>query len=437
MSIGLLTAILIISSLLIFLAGLPVGFSLGGIAILYSIILWGPTSLQLVAHSALGSMTSFMLVAIPLFILLGNVLERSGIAESLYRTIYIWMGPLRGGLAIGTVMICTLMAAMVGVIGAGIVTMGIVALPSMLQRKYDKKLAMGAIMAGGSLGALIPPSVPMILYCSIGKLSVGQMFLAGILPGVLLSFLYMLYIGIRCYINPSMGPALPSDEHVSWREKFIALRDSILPVLLVVLVLGSIFLGAATPTESSAMGALGAVIISVIYRKFSWAMLKEACYRTLKLFSMVMWILIGATCFSRFYMAMGAGDLISGMITGSGINPWFVIIGMQLSLMLLGMIMEDYAIIMIAAPIYIPIVVALGFNSLWFGVLFIINIQIAVLSPPYGFALFYMKGVSPATNMGIIWQAVLPFIPIAILGLILPMIFPEIIMWLPSLFFDM
>ena len=404
---------------------------------LYSVILWGPNSIQLLAHAALGSMTAFMLVAIPLFILMGNILERSGLAEALYRMIYIWMGSIRGGLAIGTILICTLMAAMVGVIGAGIVTMGIIALPSMLQHKYNKELAMGSIMAGGGLGALIPPSVPMILYCSIGRLSVGKMFLGGIIPGLILSLLYMSYIGIRCYFNPTLGPALSSDENVSWNEKLIALKDSILPIILVLLVLGSIFFGAATPTEASAMGASGAVLVSIIYRKFSWLVLKEACYRTLKLFGMVMWILIGAACFSRFYMAMGAADLVSGLITESGINPWLILIGIQLSLSLLGMIMEDYAIIMIAAPIYIPIITSLGFDPLWFGVLFLINMQIAVLTPPYGFALFYMKGVSSTTNMGSIYRAILPFLPLQIAGLTLVILFPKLAVWLPRLFFTM
>ncbi|MBU4242711.1 MAG: TRAP transporter large permease subunit [Nanoarchaeota archaeon] len=436
MSIELLTLCLILSVFLVFVTGLPVAFSLGSVSMLFTIFLWGPHSLQLITHAALGSMTSFMLVAIPLFILMGNILERSGLAETLFKMVYLWMGPVKGGLAIGTVVICTAMAAMVGVIGAGIVTMGVIALPSMLRRGYNKELAMGAIMAGGALGALIPPSVAMILYSSLGKLSIGKMFLGGIIPGLILSFLYMAFIWIKCYLNPSAGPALSSEETVTWRQKFAALRDSILPMALIVLVLGSIFIGAATPTEASAVGAFGAFLTTVFYRKFSWRMLKEACFRTLKLFSMVMWILIGASCFSRFYMAMGAADLVKGLVTGSGINPWLIIIGMQISLIVLGMLMEDYAIIMIAAPIYIPIVTALGFDPLWFGILFIINMQIAVLTPPYGFALFYMKGLSNEITMAQLYRSIIPFVPLQAVGLVLVMIFPKIALWLPGLMFE-
>jgi tripartite ATP-independent transporter DctM subunit len=434
MSIEWVTLLLLFAVFAIFATGLPIGFSLGSIGMVFALFLWGPESMELAAHSALGTMTSFTLVAIPLFVLMGNILERSGIAERLFRMMYLWMGPLRGGLAIGTVFICTAMGAMVGVIGAGIVTMGILALPSMLKRGYDKHMSMGAIMAGGSLGALIPPSVGMVIYCSLARISIGQMFLAGFIPGFILSGLYMLYIGIKCYFNPSAGPALPPEERVTWREKFLVLRDVVIPIFLIVIVLGSIFFGIATPTEASGVGAFGAFLITVLYGKFSWVMLKEAFYRTTKVTSMVVWILIGASCFDRFYLSMGAGELIQNLIIGYNVDPWFILIGMMLSLLILGTILDDYAILMITAPIYVPIITSLGFDPLWFGILFIMNMQIAVLTPPYGFALFYMKGVSPEINMVQLYRAVVPFLGLQVIGLVIIMVFPSLVLWLPGLF---
>ena len=437
MSIELLTLALILSILFIFVLGLPVAFSLSSIAMIFAILLRGPAALGIAVYASWGSMTSFVLVAIPLFILLGNILQHSGIADAAYGMVHKWLGPIRGGLAIGTVLICTAMAAMVGVIGAGIVTMGIIALPAMIERKYDRKLGMGSIMAGGSLGALIPPSVPMILFANLTVQSVGRLFAGGIIPGLILSFLYCTYIGVRGYLQPHIAPALPPEERVSWREKFVALRGSILPIFIIVAILGSIFTGAATPTEAAAIGVLGTLISALIYRKFSWTMLKNAAYDTLRLFGMVFWILLGAACFTRFYMSMGAADLVEGMIAASGLSPWAVLIIMQLSLMAMGTVLEDYAIVLIAAPIYTPIVASLGFNPLWFGILFMINMQIAVLTPPYGFALFYMKGLVSRKGipMAEVWRAILPFIPLQVTGLALTMIFPQLALWLPEMLF--
>ena len=437
MSIGLLTLVLVLSILLFFVLGLPVAFTLSGVAMIFALFVWGPAAFSTVVHACWGSMMNFVIVAIPLFILLGNILQHSGIAGAAYDMMHKWIGPVKGGLAIGTVLICTAIAAMVGVVGAGIVTMGVIALPAMMAHKYDRKLGMGSIMAGGALGALIPPSVPMILFANRTVQSVGRLFAGGIIPGLILSFLYCTYIGVRGYLQPDMAPALPPEQRVSWREKFVALRGSILPIFIIVAILGSIFTGAATPTEAAAIGVLGTLISALIYRKFSWTMLKNAAYDTMRLFGMVFWILLGAACFTRFYMSMGAVDLVQGMIEALELSPWTVLIIMQFTLMAMGTFLEDYAIVLIAAPIYTPIVVALGFNPLWFGILFMINMQIAVLTPPYGFALFYMKGVVSGKGipMSEVWRAILPFIPLQIIGLALVMIFPQLALWLPSLLF--
>jgi len=435
MSIGLLTLALVLAILFFFVLGLPVAFTLSGVAMIFALFVWGPSAFSTVVHACWGSMMNFVIVAIPLFILLGNILQHSGVADLAYDMIHKWMGPVKGGLAMGTVLICTAIAAMVGVVGAGVVTMGVIALPAMMVRKYDRRLAMGSVMAGGALGALIPPSIPMILFAHITALSVGKMFAGGIIPGLILATLYITYIGVRCLRNPKMGPAVPPEERVNWREKFVALRGSILPVILIVGVLGSIFSGAATPTEAAAVGVGGALICAAVNRKLDWPMIRLACYDTIRLSGMVMWILVGAAVFTRFYMGMGAAGLVKEMVMASVLSPWAVLIMIQLSLMALGMIMDDYAVVLIAAPIYTPIIVALGFNPLWFGILFLVNLQIAYLTPPYGFALFYMKGVVSGQNIPMteVWRAILPFIPLQIVGLALVMIFPQLALWLPGI----
>ena len=434
MSIEHITIILVLSALILFTTGFPIAFALGSVGLVYSLVFFGPSFLPVIAQAALGSMTSFMMVAIALFILMGMILKNSGVANGMYEAMYKWMGPLNGGLAIGTVLICTALAAMVGIISAGIITAGVIAMPEMFRRKYDKRMVMGSIMSGGVLGTLIPPSVPMILYALYARESVGRLFAGGLIPGLILSTLYCSYIGIRCALNPKMGPALPVEERASWKEKSISVKEAILPVLLIVSVLGSIFLGLATPTEASAIGAFGAFLCTVIYRKFSWGMLKVACYDTMRLLGMILWIMVGIGVFNSFFMAIGGIHLVENLVIG--VNPWAVLIGMQFSLFLLGMVLDDYAIVMIATPLYAPVIVSLGFNPVWFGVIFIMNMGMAMLTPPYGFATFYMKGIVPKDIlMSDIWRAVIPFVGLQAVGLALVIAFPQLVLWLPGLIF--
>jgi tripartite ATP-independent transporter DctM subunit len=374
------------------------------------------------------------MVAIAGFVFMGMILRFSGVAAAMYDTMSKWMGRLNGGLAIGTVLVSTAMAAMVGIISAGIMTAGTIAMPEMLRRKYDKRMVLGSIMSGGVLGTLIPPSVPMILYALYSRQSIGRLFAGGMIPGLILSSLYCTYIGIRCLINPKMGPALPPEERVSWKKKVISLKDAVLFVLLIVGVLGSIFGGLATPTEASAVGALGAALIAAVYGKFSWTVIKEASYGTMKLLGMVLWIMVGIGIFNSFFMASGGKDLIKNLVVG--VSPWTVLIGMQLSLFLLGMVMDDYAIVMIATPLYAPVIVSLGFDPIWFGILFIMNMGMGMMTPPYGFAHFYMKAVVPKNIlMSDIWRSVIPFVGLQVIGLIIVIIFPQLVLWLPGLIF--
>lgn len=436
MSIGLITVLLILSIILVFAAGFPVAFGLGCVAMLFGLMLWGPQSFYTVATTSINTMSSFVLLAIPLFLFMGKILQGSGAGEAMFKAIHVWTGRLGGGLAIGAVIVCTFMAAMVGIIGAGIMTMGIIAIPPMFKRGYDKHMSLGAVMAGGALGMLIPPSICMILYSSVTAISIGKMFSGGIIPGLVLSTLYMLYIAIRCKRKPAMGPPLPPEERVSFREKIVTGKDALLAFALIALVLGSIFGGLATPTEAAAIGAVGAILLSVVYRKFGWKLMSDSAMETMKMTGMIMWIAIGASIFSNIYMFLGGRHLIENIIRTLGLSPWQVIIMMQVSLILLGMIMDEFIIVLITAPLYVPVVISLGFNPVWFGVVMIVNMQIAVLTPPYGFALFYMKGVAPpGITMLDLYRSIGPFIGLQLTGLILCMIFPEIILWLPGLIF--
>jgi len=435
-NVGLVT-LLMFGSLVVGLSlGLPVSFVLGGVAVIFSFLLWGPASLLNVALIAVDLEKTIVLVPIPLFVFMAIVLERSGIVDDLYEMIYRWAGPLRGGLAMGTVVIATIFAAMSGIVGAGTVTMALIALPSMLKRGYDKRMAIGVVCAGGALGQLIPPSVDMILYGFIAKESVGKLFAGGVIPGLVLAFLYILYVAVRCGIQPAMGPALPPADRATWSQKFASVKAVLLPILLVIGVLGSIFGGLATPTESAAIGAVGAIVCSAVYRRLNWVNLRESAYRALRVTSMVMWIVLAASVFASVYQALGAVELMKGALTNLPFGRWGVMLTIQVIFFIMGCFMDDTAIMMITIPVFLPVIKALGFDTVWFGVLFIVNMQMGFLTPPYGFTLFYVRGVAPeGVTMGDIYRGVWPFVGLQAVGLLVVMIFPALILWLPNLIF--
>ncbi|MES1942183.1 Trap-type mannitol/chloroaromatic compound transport system, large permease component [Salinisphaera sp. T5B8] len=432
-----LTTLLFFGALLFFLVlGLPLTFVLGGVSVLFLYFTWGIDSFYLVASQIWGTMESFTLVAIPLFVFMAMILERTGVANSLYRMMYLWWGGTRGGLAIGTVFICAVFAAMCGISGAAVVAMGTIALPSMLERGYDKHMALGAINIGGGLGILIPPSIIMILYSLITGVSVGQMFAAGVLPGILLVILVAIYVLVRCYFQPELAPALPPEERGDWPEKFRSLGAVLLPILIVVMVLGSIMLGMTTPTEAAAMGVLGALISAAVYRKFTWSLIRDAALRTFSLTGMILWILFAAHAFSAAYQSMDAQAMIEGWMEMIPGGPWGTIIAMQVILFLMAMVLDPVGIMLITLPVFMPIVESLGFDPIWFGILFVINMEIGYMTPPFGFNLFYLKGVvPPSITMQDIYRSVLPYVMVGIVGLAIIMIFPQIATWLPNLVF--
>jgi len=418
--------------LVFFLAfGLPLAFTMGGVGVLFSLILWGHKSLSIVDSIITSTMVEFVLVALPLFIFMAIMLEGSGIAEDLYAMMHAWFGPIRGGLAIGTVLICAIFAAMTGISGAATVTMGLIALPSMLKRNYNKNIAIGVVSAGGALGILIPPSNIMILYGHLVGVSVGKLFMGGVFPGLLLALLFCIYIAIRSLLSPNICPALPIEDRASWRIKIKTLKAVILPMFLIILVLGVIFTGMATPSEAAAMGASGSILCAAIYRKINWKMFKEASYRSVRLTAMIMWIIFGAKIFTATYTALGAPILIQNIISNMGANKWVILAMMQITFFILGMFIDPVGIVSICAPVFVPVAISLGFDPVWYGVLFVINMEMAYITPPFGFNLFYMKGVVPKDiTMSDIYRSIWPFVGCQAICLILTIIFPQIALWL-------
>jgi tripartite ATP-independent transporter DctM subunit len=429
-------ALILLGALLVFLAvGLPVAFTMGGLSLIIGYFVWGGTSaFYAVALGTLGKVSEFTLIAVPLFLLMAALLQYSGLAEDMYEMIYRWMGNVKGGLAIGTVIISAIFAAMVGIATVATATLGLTALPSMLKRGYDKRMICGAICAGGALGVLIPPSVLMIIYASETDVSAGQMFFAGIMPGILLAVLYIIYIAVRCAVDPAMGPSLPPDVKYSRREKMASLRAVYLPLLLIALVLGVIYFGVATPTEAAAVGCVGAFFCAGIRRQLTFANVKKIFHMCVSTNAMVFWIVIGAVAYSRLVTVSGVGDWFSSFITGLPVNRWSILIMMQAVFFVLGMVLDPAGILYITAPFFIPTINALGFDLVWYGILWIINMNMAYLTPPFGFALFILQGVAPPeVSTEDIYIGIWPYVGLQIIGMALVISFPAISTWLPGM----
>ncbi len=434
MSVELVTLIMFGALIVLLALGVPLAFALGGLAVVMGFILMGDPVFLWSVQRIWSLMRLFSFIAIPLFVFMANMMRCSGIADDLYEAIYLWMGSLRGGLAVATVLACTILAAMIGTAGAGVVIMGLIALPFMLRHKYDKGLALGSIIAGGSLGVLIPPSILFILYGLFAEESVGKLFMGGVFPGLILAGLFSFYIIIRSWLQPELAPVLAKEERmVPWRQKFGALTSLILPIFLIIAVMGSIFAGIATPSEAAGVGAMGAVLSAAVRRRLNWTNLKEAVYATIKTVAMLMWIAFAAYVFVGVYLFAGGGEFIKETILGLGLGPWGILIAIQLLLIVMGMFLDWVGILFLVVPMVLPILVDLGFNILWFGVLFNLNMQISYLSPPFGYSLFYLKGVSPPEiSMTDIYRSAFPFMALQLIGLALVMLFPQIALWLPS-----
>lgn len=427
--------LLMFGSLTLFmLTGLPIAFVLGGLSLLFTVTLWDSSAVIVLVLQIFDTMKSEALLAIPLFILMACILQRSGVIEDLYAAMEMWFGQLKGGLAIGTVIICVVMAAMTGVVGAAVTAMGILALPEMLRRGYKPQLALGTICASGTLGILIPPSVLTIVYAVTAQVSIGKMLIAGLVPGLLLATLYIGYIVVVGWLKPEWVPLDASVSRTPLRLKLLALKALVFPAMLIVLILGSIFFGVATPTESAAVGVAGAMIPALIKGKLGIGMLRQSGVDTLKATSMILWITLGAKAYVAIFTGLGGADTLLAIIKGMDVDRWVILAAMMLLLIFLGTVLDEIGIILLTVPVFLPIVRLLGFDEIWFGVLYAITIQMGYISPPFGYTLFYIKGtLPPHIGMGAVYQGILPFLALQFIGLLICAAFPGLVTFLPEL----
>ncbi|MBN8479594.1 MAG: TRAP transporter large permease subunit [Burkholderiales bacterium] len=416
------------------LTGLPLAFATGAVAVVFTVALFGVPGLNLVVSRMFTLMGNYVLVSVPLFIFMACILERAGIAEAIFRAVHVWAGRIRGGLAVAVIISCALMAAMVGVIGAEIVTMGVVALPAMLARNYKKNLALGCICAGGGLATLIPPSVVFIMYGLTAGASIGQLYMAGVVPGLMLAAMYITYIIVRCWLQPEIAPPATKEElAIPLSEKLALLKELALPGLVALSVLGTLYMGWATPTEAAGVGVVGALVAAAWNRKLTWRGVKGAVVDTTKVTAMLYWLFFGSSALIGVYTLAGGTKLIQDAMTNLPVGPLGVILVINLIWIVLGCFIDWIGILLLTAPIFVPVAVKLGFDPVWLGVLFCMNMQISYISPPFGPAAFYLKGVvPPGITLGDIFSSIWPYLLLQVVALGLVIAFPQIALWLPS-----
>ncbi len=417
--------------------GFPTAFVLGGVAMIFGLINVGPEIFGFFITRLFGLMTNYTLLAVPLFLFMGVFMEKSGMARRLFNAMYLLWGGLRGGLGISTIAISAIFAATTGVVGASEVTIGLMALPAMLKNGYNKSLACGSVCAGGTLGILIPPSVMIVIYGPIAQLSVGKLFLGAVVPGILLTMLYMVYIGVRCYFRPEDGPPMPEEERaVPLRQKVWLFLSAVLPAMLLIFsVLGSIFMGIAAVTEAAAVGVIASMVLAACHGQLNFKTLKNAGYETLNITSMIMMIAVGASFFSTVFVTLGGDDVIIGLFSSLPFGRWGALLVIMLLLILLGMFIDWMGIIFIVVPLITPIAAELGFDPIWFAVLVMLNLQISFLTPPFAYSIFYLKGITPPdVKTTDIYRGVIPFVGLQILAVLLCILFPQLLTWLPGHF---
>ncbi len=418
--------------------GHPLATTLGGLGLLFGYLGYGGDISGInfiIASKTYGLMENYVLVAIPLFIMMAQFLDKSGVADELFEAMYIVFGPIRGGLALATTVVATLFAATTGIVGASVVSMGLLAAPSMIKKGYDKKLVAGTVISGGTLGILIPPSIMLVVMGGLVGISVGKLFLAAFLPGFLLSGLYLIFIFVYALIKPEVGPPLPKEERThSLSQKITLTLKSMLPTLfLIFAVLGTIAFGVATPTEAAGLGCLGAMILAIANKRFNLKLIIDAGTATLKITCMVMLIFVGANLYTSVFMGLGGGETFTKLLFLISDNKWVILAIMMFILFILGMFVDWLGILLLAMPIFMPIIEKLGFDPLWFTMLVAVNLQMSFLTPPFGYSLFYYRGIAPAgTDLKDIYKGIVPFVILQMIGLILCIIFPSIITFLPN-----
>jgi tripartite ATP-independent transporter DctM subunit len=424
--------------------GHPLAITLAGVATIFGLIDNGgnvPALLDLFVNNAWGLFQNYTLVAVPLFIFMAQILDRSKVSEALFDALYVVLGGLRGGLGMAVIVVSTVFAATTGIVGASVVAMGLMAGPALLRRGYDKSLSAGIICSSGTLGILIPPSIMLVVYgglTGMKETSVGNLFAGAILPGLLLSGMYLLYVGVRCFLNPELGPPIPAAErtHSTAQKVSMTLKSFVPPFGLILTVMGTILAGVATPTEAASLGCTGAMVLAIVGRKFNWQVIVQASTATLRTTAMIMLLFIGGKLFSVVFLSMGGGDAVADLLLGMDVHEYVVLAIMMAVVFLMGMFIDWAAILLVVVPIFTPIAMDLDFNPLWFAMLICVNLQTSFLTPPFGYSLFYFKGVAPPEyTMGHIYKGILPFVAIQVIGLAVMIFFPEIITWLPGVFF--
>lgn len=445
MSIEFLTVAMFATLILAITLGHPLAYTLAAIATLFGLIDNGfsfPMLFEMFVNNAWGLMNNYTLVAIPLFILMAQILDRSKVSDALFEALYVVLGGIKGGLGLAVVVVCTVFAATTGIIGASVVAMGLLATPTLIKKGYQKELTAGIICAAGTLGILIPPSIMMVVYgglTGMKETSVGNLFAGAIFPGLILAGLYFAYILIRCNLNPTLGPPISKGDastYTAGQKWAMTLKSLVPPMVLILAVMGTILAGVATPTEAAGLGALGSMILAFFNKKLNFTVLKESAYATLKTTSMVMMLFIGGKLFSTVFLSMGGGDVVADLLVGSGMNRWLVLFVMMGIVFLMGMFIDWAAILLVTVPIFLPIAIELGFDPLWFSLLLCVNLQTSFLTPPFGYALFYFKGVAPeGYTMGHIYRGIMPFVVLQVISMVILCLFPAIVTWLPNLFF--
>jgi tripartite ATP-independent transporter DctM subunit len=439
MSHEMIAVLIFTSMLLMLLTGQRVFAAIGGVAALFALSLWGTGAEEMPFNSAFTLMRWYPLLTLPLFIYMGYMFSESGIASDLYRMFHVWTGPVNGGLAIGTIGLMCAISAMNGLSVAGMAIGATIAMPEMLKRKYDKVMVTGVIQAGSSLGIMIPPSVVLVLYGMIARQNVGRLWLAGVFPGLLLAFLFVVYIVIRCWMNPKMGPALSLEERqqISWKEKIILLKAGVVPLTIIFAMTGLYLLGITSLVECSAVGAAATTIAAWAKGRLTSKVMEETLRNTLSVSCMFMWVILAALCFGAVFDGLGAVHAIKSLFLDRWhLSPWGVVIMMQISYIIMGMFLDDTAMLIIVAPLYVPLVISLGFDPIWYGVLYTVTCQIAYMTPPFGYNLFLMKAMAPPeVTLGDIYRSIVPFVIIMSIGLAVLIVFPEISIWLPNLYF--
>ena len=421
--------------LLMLLTGQRVFGAIGFVAAMAALLLWGDGAVEMPYTAAWKLFKWYPMLTLPLFIYMGYMISESGIADDLYRMFHVYFGGIKGGLAIGTMGMMVAISAMNGLSVAGMAIGATIALPAMLKLGYDKRMITGVVQAGSSLGILVPPSVVLVLYGMIARQPVSKLWLAGIIPGIMMATLFTLYIYIRCKLQPELGPALPKEERqISKTEKMKLLQAGLIPFAIFFSMTGLFLMGIASLVECSAVGAFGATLAALVKGKLNWPVIENTLKKTLGVSCMFMWIILAALSFGAVFDGIGAVRAIETLfIERWNLSPWGVLIMMQLSYILMGMFLDDTAMLVIVAPLYVPLIIALGFNPIWYGVLYTITCQIAYMTPPFGYNLFLMRAMAPKEiDLIDIYRSIIPFVLVMCLGLAIVMIFPEIATWLPD-----